>query len=337
MRECALHTTAADEGLLSCELESVLYTQQPLTRGCYNVNERVCSTHDSRWWGAVIMWIRECSLHMTTADEGLLSCKWESVLYTRQPLMRGCYHVNERVCSTQDSRWWGAGIMWMRGCPVHTTAADEGLLSCALESVLYTRQPLMRGWYRVNEWGAKWLCFAHSRMPLEAGAACLDVAFSVRHLRRREIPLLPHLPSALCTAMEGGREKPGWCPVLQVRRWEECGHLVGMSSSLESRRSTADQRADGLPLRKCHTHLNAAEEQPWGLPSNERTLTLSCNSLSHNLGSAKWRKRFWRNCCGRRIYTASRASIACFATIGQSFGLAWANRSSGKFGGKEFP
>ncbi len=46
--ECALHTAAADEGLLSCKLESVLYTQQPLMRGCYNVNERVCSTHDSR-------------------------------------------------------------------------------------------------------------------------------------------------------------------------------------------------------------------------------------------------------------------------------------------------
>ncbi len=29
--------------------------------------------------------------------------------------------------------------------------------------------------------------------------------------------------------------------------------------------------------------------------------------------------------------------FACFATIGQSFGLAWANRSSGKVGGKEFP
>ncbi len=91
--------------------------------------------------------------------------------------MRGCYHVNERVCSTQDSRWWGAGIMWMVGCPVNTTAADEELLSCALESVHYTRQLLMRGWYHVNEWGAKWLCFAHSRTPLEAGAACLDSGF----------------------------------------------------------------------------------------------------------------------------------------------------------------
>ncbi len=29
--------------------------------------------------------------------------------------------------------------------------------------------------------------------------------------------------------------------------------------------------------------------------------------------------------------------FACFVTIGQSIGLAWANRTSGKVGGKEFP
>ncbi len=40
-------------------------------------------------------------------------------------------------------------------------------------------------------------------------------------------------------------------------------------------------------------------------------LTVSCNILSHNLGSAKWRKRFWRNCRGRCIYTASRARHIC--------------------------
>ncbi len=140
--------------------------------------------------------------------------------------------------------------MWMRGCSVHTVAANEGLL-CQWGVVPFTRQLLMRGWYPVNEWGAKRLCFANSRTPLWGGGCMLTlhVGFSVQHLRRREIPLLPHLPSALRTAMEGGREKPGWCLVLQVRRWEECGHLVGMSSSPESRRSTADQRADGLPLR----------------------------------------------------------------------------------------
>ncbi len=143
---------------------------------------------------------------------------------------------------------------------------------------------------------------------LRRGLHAYTVGFSVQHLRRREIPLLPHLPSALRTAMGGGREKPGWCLVLQVRRWAECGHLVGTSSSPESRRSTAEE-GRRTTFKKCHTHLNAAEEQPWGLPSNERTLTVSCNSLSHNLGSAKWKKRFWRNCRGRRIYTASRARI----------------------------
>ncbi len=89
---CPLHTAAADKGLLSCEWESVLYTRQPLMRGCYHVNERVCSTHGSRWCGAVIMWMRECALHTAAADEGLLSCEWK--------------------------------------CPLHTAAADEGLVSC---------------------------------------------------------------------------------------------------------------------------------------------------------------------------------------------------------------
>ncbi len=41
------------------------------------------------------------------------------------------------------------------------------------------------------------------------GLHAYTVGSSVQHLRRREIPLLPHLPSALRTAMEGGREKPG--------------------------------------------------------------------------------------------------------------------------------
>ncbi len=92
------------------------------------------STHGSRCWGAVIMWIRK-----------------KNVPYTRQPLIRGCYHVNYKMFSTHGSRWCGAIIMWMRGCPVHTAAADEGLLSCEWEVVPYTRQPLMRGYYHVIE------------------------------------------------------------------------------------------------------------------------------------------------------------------------------------------
>ncbi len=139
--------------------------------------------------------------------------------------------------------------MWMRGCPVHTAATDEGLLSCEWEVVPFTRQPLMRGWYPVNEWGAKWLCFANSRTPLWGGGCMLTqwvfpcgICGNVRSLAPASALGSPHRHGRGC-------EKPGWCLVLQVRRWEECGHLVGTSSSPESRRSTADQRADGLPLR----------------------------------------------------------------------------------------
>ncbi len=39
---------------------------------------------------------------------------------------------------------------------------------------------------------------------LRRGLHAYTVGFSVRHPRRREIPLLPHLPSALHTTMEGG-------------------------------------------------------------------------------------------------------------------------------------
>ncbi len=140
--------------------------------------------------------------------------------------------------------------MWMRGCSVHTVAANEGLLLCEGEVVPFTQQPLMRGWYPMNEWGAKRVCFANSRTSLWGGGCMLTQWVFPCGIRgdMRSL-LLPHLPSALRTAMEGGREKPGWRLVLQVRRWEECGHLVGTSSSPESRRSTADQRADGLPLR----------------------------------------------------------------------------------------
>ncbi len=127
---CSLHTAAADEGLL-CELENVLYPRQPLMRGCYHVNYNMFSTHGSRWWGAVIVWIIICSLHTAAADEGLL-CELENVLYPRQPLMRGCYHVNYNMFSTHGSRWWGAVIMWIIICSLHTAAADEGLLSCEL-------------------------------------------------------------------------------------------------------------------------------------------------------------------------------------------------------------
>ncbi len=138
---------------------------------------------------------------MAAANEGLLSCEWEVVPYTRQPLMRGYYHVNERLSRSHGSHWWGAIIMWMRGCSVHTAAANEGLLSCEWEVVPFTRQPLMRGWYPVNEWGAKWLCSAHSRTPLWGGGCMLTqwvfpcgICGDVRSLCSRICPRLSAPP-----------------------------------------------------------------------------------------------------------------------------------------------
>ncbi len=94
----------------------------------------------------------ECPLHMTAADVGLVSCEWECPLHTAD------------CC-------WGAGIVWIR------------------EQCLPDRQPLMRGWYRVNEWGANWLWFAQGRMPPWGGGLhAWTVGFSVWHLRRHENP-----------------------------------------------------------------------------------------------------------------------------------------------------
>ncbi len=85
-------------------------TRQPLMWGWYHVNERVSSTHGrplwggwyrvnkravsskhgSRWCGAGIVRIREqCLPNMAAADVGLVSCEWESVLYTRQTAVGG--------------------------------------------------------------------------------------------------------------------------------------------------------------------------------------------------------------------------------------------------------
>ncbi len=141
-------------------------------------------------------------------------------------------------------------IMWMRSCSVHTVAANKGLLSC--------------------EWERSDCALQTAERRSEAGAACLHSGFFRAASAATWDPLLPHLPSALRTAMEGGREKPGWCLVLQVRRWgiwtlsrhELITWVPKVHRWSEGRRTT---------FKKCHTHLNAAEEQPWGLPSNERT------------------------------------------------------------------
>ncbi len=72
------------------------------------------STHGSRWWGAVIMWIRKCPLHTAAADEGLLSCELEKC-----PLHTAA--ADEGLLSCELEKF-----------PLHTAAADEGLLSCEL-------------------------------------------------------------------------------------------------------------------------------------------------------------------------------------------------------------
>ncbi len=153
------------------------------------------------------------------------------------------------------------------------------------------------------------LCFANSRTPLWGGGCMLtqwvfpcSICGNVRSLAPASALGSPHRHGR--GAWEAGLMScPAGSTVRGMRtfsRHELITCVPKVHRSSEGRQTT---------FKKCHTHLNAAEEQPWGLPSNEGTLTVSCNSLSHNLGSAKWRKRFWRNCRGRRIYTASRARI----------------------------
>ncbi len=195
--------------------------------------------------------------------------------------MWGWYRANKRaVSSKHGSRWCGAGIMWMRECPLHmadrcggagimwireqcltsTAAADEGLVSCewvrSQVIVLCTRQ----------------------NAALRRGAACLDSG-----------PCgicgdIGTLSSGICTRLsappwKGGREKPGWCPVLQVR-W-----VRGMRTFIRHELITRVQvhrwsRTDGLILRKTSYSpercRGAAIQRP---PSDERTSTVSCNSL----------------------------------------------------------
>ncbi len=138
-----LPTVAADCWAGISEWAGILYTWQPLTWNWYHVNERVSSTHG-------------------------------------RPLLGGWYHVNKRAVSSKPgSRWWGAGIMWMRECPLHTAdccwgagivwireqclpnpaAADEGLVSCE--------------WVRSQ---VIVLC-SWQNAALRRGAACLDSVF----------------------------------------------------------------------------------------------------------------------------------------------------------------
>ncbi len=187
MREYTLPTAAVDVGLISCEWECPS-THGSRWCGAGNMWIRVSSTHGSRWCGAGIMWMRV-------------------PLYTWQPLMWGWFHVNESAPLHMAAADVGL-VTCESECPLHMAAADVGLVTCESECPLHTadccwgagivwireqclpdRQPLMRGWYRVNEWGANWLWFAHGRMPLWGGGLhAWTVGFSVWHLRRHENP-----------------------------------------------------------------------------------------------------------------------------------------------------
>ncbi len=89
------------------------------------------STHGSRWCGAGIMWMRECPLHTAERCRGA-GIVWirEQCLPTRQPLMWGWYHVNERVSFTHGRPLSGGWYRVNKRAVPNTAAADEGLVSC---------------------------------------------------------------------------------------------------------------------------------------------------------------------------------------------------------------
>ncbi len=87
-----------------------------------------------------------------TCDAVLSECESTRRLSPRtQPLPISPWMSERAESSTHGRRWCGGGIMWMRGYPLPTAAADVGLVSCEWEGVLYPRQPLMWGWNHVNK------------------------------------------------------------------------------------------------------------------------------------------------------------------------------------------
>ncbi len=249
--------------------------------GWYHVNERVSSTHGrlllggwycvnnravsskpgSRWWGAGIMWMRMSSTH-------------------GRPQLGGWYCVNKRAVSSKPgSRWWGAGIMWMRMSSTHG-------------------RPQLGGWYCVNKravsskpgsrwWGAGivWMSEEPSDYALHTAEHRSGAGGCI--LRQWVFPCgicgdMRNLSSCICPRistppLKGDVRSRADVLTCMFDGWEKCGHLVGMSSSPESLRSTTDRGQTDSSLRKCHTHLNAADEWHPGPPSNERTSTVSCN------------------------------------------------------------
>ncbi len=134
-------------------------------------------------------WVRERSpLHTAAADVGLVSCEWESVLYTRQLLMWGWYHVNESDLYTRQPLMWGWYHVNERVSSTHG-------------------RPLSGGWYRVNKravsskhgsrwWGAGivWMseepsdCALYTADRRSKAGGCMLRQWAVRHLRWHRNP-----------------------------------------------------------------------------------------------------------------------------------------------------
>ncbi len=223
------------------------------------------SAHGSRWCGAGIMWMRGCTLP-TVATECWAGIMWMRVSSTHgRLLLRGWYCVNNRAVSSKPgSHWWGAGIMWMRMSSTHG-------------------RPQLGGWYCVNKravsskpgsrwWGAGivWMSEEPSDCALHTAEHCSGAGGCI--LGQWVFPCgiygdMRNLSSCICPRISAPPLKGdvrSRADVLNCRfdGWEKCGHLVSMSSSPESLRSTTDQGQTDSSLRKCHTHLNAADERP---------------------------------------------------------------------------
>ncbi len=224
------------------------------------------STHGRRWCGAAIVWMRGYTLLTAAADVGLVSCEWEcpsthgshwcgaGIMWMRvssthgRPLLGGWYRVNKRAVSFRHgSHWWGAGIVWMREqCLPDTAATDEGLVSCEWESsVFQTRQPLMRGWYRVNKravssrhgshwWGAGivWMIEETSDYVLhtaehcsEAGGCMLRQWLFCTASAATWKPLAPvFFPRLAAPPWKGDVRSRVAVLSCRFNGWEECGH-----------------------------------------------------------------------------------------------------------------
>ncbi len=136
MRGCPLPTVAADCWASISEWAGILYTWQPLTWDWYHVNERVSSTHS-------------------------------------RPLLGGWYRVNKRAVSSKPaSRWWGAGIVWMReepsDCALHVAERRSEKGAACLDSGFF-RAASVATWESLAPVSALGFPLRHGRGMWEAG------------------------------------------------------------------------------------------------------------------------------------------------------------------------